>query len=80
MKPPGERPKVPDDKEFIKLVKKAFLQRRKALRNALQPLVSGEEAAAALAAAGLGADARAQELCLDEFVNLAWALNELKKV
>ena len=78
LKSQQERVAVPDERAFISLVKKAFLQRRKALRNALQPLVSSTEAVAALEAVGLPADARAQELSLDEFVKLAWEIKRLK--
>lgn len=55
-------------------VKKAFSQRRKVLRNSLQPLHSAGQVGAALAALGLSADARAQDLTLDDFVRLAWEL------
>lgn len=81
LRPPDDRPAVPrgDEAHFIKLVKKAFLQRRKALRNSLQPLVNPEQAVAALEAAGLTSDARAQELGLDEFVKLAWTLEDISQ-
>jgi 16S rRNA (adenine1518-N6/adenine1519-N6)-dimethyltransferase len=72
---PGQRAAVPDERAFLRLVKHAFLQRRKTLRNALQPLVGGPAAVAALAAAGLPPDARAQSLSLEEFVRLAWAVH-----
>lgn len=78
LRKPEERPSVPDERAFISLVKKAFLQRRKALRNSLQPLVSSSEAVAALEAVGLQADARAQELRLEDFVQLAWEIEKVK--
>jgi 16S rRNA (adenine1518-N6/adenine1519-N6)-dimethyltransferase len=78
LKSQEERISVPDERAFLSLVKKAFLQRRKALRNALQPLVSSAEAVVALEAIGLTADARAQELGLEEFVKLAWELEKVK--
>jgi ribosomal RNA small subunit methyltransferase A len=78
LKSAEERLSVPDEREFLSLVKKSFLQRRKALRNALQPLVSSAEAVVALEAIGLTADARAQELGLEEFVKLAWEVEKVK--
>lgn len=71
-----KRPKVPNEEQFILLVKKAFLQRRKTLRNSLQPLASSSEISKALKSAGIDLDARAQNLTLGDFVRLAWALHE----
>jgi len=78
LKSAEERVSVPGERAFLSLVKKSFLQRRKALRNALKPLVSSAEAVVALEAIGLTADARAQELGLEEFVKLAWELEKVK--
>ena len=78
LRPAAERATVPDERQFLSLVKRAFLQRRKVLRNALQPLVSSEEAAEAMAAAGLAPDARAQNLGLEDFVRLAWEIEKVK--
>ena len=72
-----ERVPVPDERRFISLVKKSFLQRRKALRNSLQPLVPGDVAVRALEAVGLSPDARAQELGLEEFARLSWEVERL---
>ncbi|KAL4434460.1 hypothetical protein ABPG75_000901 [Micractinium tetrahymenae] len=72
--PPAQRLEVPDEAEFVKLVKKAFSQRRKVVRNSLRPLYEPAQVAAALQAAGLSEDARAQDLTLQEFGALAWAL------
>lgn len=44
------------------------------MRNSLQPLYSSGQVAAALAAAGLAPEARAQDLTLADFVALAWQL------
>ena len=55
-------------------IKKAFSQRRKVVRNALRPLYEPGQVAAALAAAGLIEDARAQDLTLLQFGELAWRL------
>jgi len=78
LRPPQQRPEVPSETEFLKLVKKSFLQRRKVLRNALQPLVSAEQVATALEAAGLPLDARAQSLGLDDFVKLSWEISKVR--
>ena len=55
---------------FFALVRSAFASRRKMLRNNLQPANGGAEVEAALARAGLPATARAQEVSLDQFVQL----------
>eukprot|EP00887_Chlorella_sp_A99_P004463 scaffold30.g4463.t1 len=73
--PPEARVPVPEERAFLRLVKKAFGQRRKVLRNALQPLYGREQVAAALAEAGLSSEARAQDLTLQQFADLAWALD-----
>ena len=62
-----------DEKLFFTLIRAAFAQRRKTLLN---NLVSGfslnrEQAAACLAAANLSAQARAEELSLEDFAGLA---------
>ncbi len=57
-------------------IKKAFSQRRKVVRNSLRPLYEPAQVAAALRAAGLSEDARAQDLTLAQFGRLAWALAE----
>ena len=73
---PADRPSVPDEKQFRKIVHKAFLQKRKTLKNSLQPLVSASEASNAMASIGLGSEARAQNLTLTDFVKLSWALHD----
>lgn len=55
-------------------MKKAFSQRRKTMRNSLQPLHSSAGVAAALEALGLNPSARAQDLTLQDFVRFAWQL------
>ncbi|KAG2490681.1 hypothetical protein HYH03_010848 [Edaphochlamys debaryana] len=74
--PPHQRPPVPSERGFHELVLKAFSERRKKMRNSLQPLASAEQVQAALAACGLNVDARAQDLTLDQFVALSWRLHE----
>ena len=55
---------------FVATVRLAFSQRRKQLRNALAAGWGREVALAALAAAGIDARSRAEELSLDRFVRL----------
>ena len=67
------RVNVGDEEIFTRLVRSAFAMRRKTLLN---NLVSGfslnrEQAAACLAAANLSAQARAEELSLEDFAGLA---------
>lgn len=79
LKSKSERKPVPCEKEFISLVKRGFLQKRKMLSNALRPTLEGPEIQACLSTCGLPVDARAQSLSLDEFVALSWAINEYQK-
>ena len=58
---------IADPALFEAVVRDAFGQRRKTLRNALQQQCSGDE----IAAAGLRPDARAEQLAVSEFVALA---------
>lgn len=62
---------VGDERVFERVVKAAFGQRRKILRNALSALLD----AAAIEAAGVDPGARAQTLSLDAFAALARAAN-----
>lgn len=55
---------------FSDVVSRAFAQRRKTLRNTLKGMVSAEQ----LAALGINAGARAQELSVADFVRIADAL------
>jgi 16S rRNA (adenine1518-N6/adenine1519-N6)-dimethyltransferase len=55
---------------FIALVRLAFAQRRKTLRNALAAGWGRERAEAVLAAAGVGEKVRAEELGLAEFLEI----------
>jgi len=59
-----------DETLFAEVVSHAFSQRRKTLRNTLKGLVSGDQ----LAALGINAGARAQELSVADFVRIADAL------
>jgi 16S rRNA (adenine1518-N6/adenine1519-N6)-dimethyltransferase len=56
--------------KLVSLVRLAFAQRRKTLRNALASQWGREEAAAVLAGMGLGEKARAEELGLEQFLAL----------
>lgn len=59
-----------DEILFAEVVSRAFSQRRKTLRNTLKGMVSAEQ----LAALGIDAGARAQELSVADFVRIADAL------
>jgi 16S rRNA (adenine1518-N6/adenine1519-N6)-dimethyltransferase len=65
-------PPLPDAEmpAFIALVRQAFAQRRKTLRNALAAVWGRERARAVLAAAGIPERARAEELGLGEFLGI----------
>lgn len=65
-----ERIGIVDRELFARVVRDAFGQRRKTLRNALSQLCTGED----IAAAGLRPEARAEQLEVAEFVALANAL------
>ncbi len=54
---------------------KAFSERRKMMRNSLQPMYSSADAEAALQRCGLRMDSRAQDLSVDQFVAFHWALH-----
>jgi len=58
---------INDARRFADVVRAAFGQRRKTLRNALQNVVSAEQ----FAAAGVRPDARAEQLDVVEFIALA---------
>ena len=77
LRPPGSRPDVPSERAFVMLFNKAFSERRKMVRNSVQPLYPGPQVEAALVAAGLRPDARAQDLSVDDFVRFHWRLHEL---
>lgn len=69
-------PPWPTDPELrervFALIDLAFAQRRKTVRNALEPWAgSGEESARRLSAAGIDPSARAERLSIDDFVRLA---------
>jgi 16S rRNA (adenine1518-N6/adenine1519-N6)-dimethyltransferase len=75
-------PRVPIDDEaaYRAVVRAAFGQRRKMLRNALRTLAAargldGHGLEAALARAGVAPTARAETLALDDFARLARALD-----
>ncbi|MES2857801.1 MAG: 16S rRNA (adenine(1518)-N(6)/adenine(1519)-N(6))-dimethyltransferase RsmA [Pseudomonadota bacterium] len=64
---PAERIEVIDRRVFASVVRAAFGQRRKTLRNAL----NGVADTAQIEAAGLRADNRAEQVAVDDFVRLA---------
>jgi len=76
-KPPVE---VPEEKDFFRLVKAAFGQRRKTLRNALQGGlgIPKEDLEKFLEKAKIDGSRRGETLSLEEFAQLARSLHELK--
>lgn len=64
---PADKMQVRDAKRFADVVRAAFGQRRKTLRNALQGVADVDQ----LAAAGIRPDARAEQLEVADFVRLA---------
>lgn len=64
-----------DEKLLSNLVRQAFAQRRKTLRNNLKGLLSSEQ----ITAAGIDPGARAETLTVAQFVHLANVLHELGK-
>jgi 16S rRNA (adenine1518-N6/adenine1519-N6)-dimethyltransferase len=64
-----------DPKRLFRVVEAGFAERRKTVRNALRRLgLSPADADAALAGCGIGPNARAEELSLEDFSNLSEAL------
>jgi len=68
-RPPAEVG-IDDPARFAAIVRSAFGQRRKTLRNALQPLCSAEE----ITAAGIDPSQRAEQLEVADFIRLANAV------
>jgi 16S rRNA (adenine1518-N6/adenine1519-N6)-dimethyltransferase len=65
----------PQDSEWLfAVIRAGFSQRRKTLRNALASIAGPDAAEAAIAVAGIGASARAEELDLERFIALSDAL------
>jgi len=71
---PHPRFTVPDDASLRKVVKGAFAQRRKTLRNTLQSAGFSSEAIKSLPAAGIDPGRRGETLTLEEFARLCRAL------
>ncbi len=69
---PGERAglDIAEGTKFLEFVQACFAKKRKILLNNLRPLIGSEAAAAALRAAGLRPDARAEQLNLAQFASL----------
>lgn len=65
--PPSKRVQVSGERGFISLINKAFSERRKMMRNTLQPLYTPQQVEAALQKAGVRPDARAQDLDVEQF-------------
>ncbi len=69
---PGARPRldIRDEGRFLDFVQSCFAQKRKTLLNNLRAFTANEQAAGAIHAAGLRADARAEQLHLEQFAEL----------
>jgi len=69
---PGERAAlgIADEAEFLEFVKACFAQKRKTLLNNLRPLLGHALAEAALRAASVPDDARAEQLSVAQFTSL----------
>jgi len=69
---PGERASlaISDEKRFLEFVQACFAQKRKTLRNNLRAIAADHRIQAALTAAALRSDARAEQLSLAQFAAL----------
>ncbi len=69
---PGERAglDIANEAKFLEFVQACFAKKRKTLLNNLRPFIGSTPAAAALRAAGLRPDARAEQLSLEQFASL----------
>ena len=63
--------KVKDEEKFFKLIRTAFNQRRKTLRNSLDGFVAQEKIAQFLDYAGINRNVRPEDLTLEQFAGLA---------
>ncbi|KAF5832477.1 S-adenosyl-L-methionine-dependent methyltransferase [Dunaliella salina] len=81
LRPSSQRLQLPGgqggERKFMQLVYRGFDQRRKMLRNSLQPAYTPAEVEAGLTKVGLSPRARAQELSLEQHVALAHALDQV---
>jgi len=62
---------VEDEAAFFKLIRAAFNQRRKTLRNSLKGLLDARELEKVLGNAGINRNARPEDLSLEQFAQLA---------
>ncbi|GMH39096.1 hypothetical protein BSKO_06994 [Bryopsis sp. KO-2023] len=65
-----ERMDVGDDKTFISMVNKSFAEKRKKISNSLTPMYPSDEVHSALRECGLPETSRAEELTVENFVEL----------
>jgi 16S rRNA (adenine1518-N6/adenine1519-N6)-dimethyltransferase len=74
---PRRRPavKVKDEGLFFRLIRLAFSQRRKTIKNNLRARISVQEVDYLLRVSGLNPNLRAEDLSLQDFANLANALS-----
>jgi len=67
--------RVADEEIFFKLIRTAFNQRRKTLRNSLEGLLDQERLEGFLQGAGLNLNIRPEDLTLEQFAGLSALLN-----
>ena len=66
-----KRRSTDDEKKFWQIVRAGFNHRRKMLKNNLSALTNEKQIAAAMRAVGIAEKARAQELAVKQWVDLA---------
>jgi len=71
---------VKSEEMFFKLIRSAFNQRRKTLRNSLADFITLDSLEAFLDKEGIGRNARPEELTLDEFARLRNYIDSAKKL
>jgi 16S rRNA (adenine1518-N6/adenine1519-N6)-dimethyltransferase len=72
MRFPGERARlgIRDEAGFVRFLKMCFAQKRKTLRNNLRSVMAEERATAVLRECGIAANARAEEIGLEQFARM----------
>ncbi len=72
-------PQAIDEKIFLRLIKMAFQQRRKQLQNALATLTTKSDLKELLADLAIDPQARAENLSVSDYVQIANALTKIKR-
>jgi len=66
---------VKDEERFFKLIRTAFNQRRKTLRNSLRDFIAKDKLEMVLNSLNIDINARPEELCLEQFAQLSSSLD-----